>query len=74
MTKKIWNVLVTGGAGYVGSALIPKLLDAGHSVTVLDLYLYGDDVFAAYVKKNAVNFQRQESGYTQKDHGDSKHI
>ena len=37
------NVLVTVGAGYVGSALVPKLLDAGHGVTVLDLYLYGDD-------------------------------
>ncbi len=45
MTKKIWNVLVTGGAGYVGSALIPKLLAEGHKVTVLDLYIYGD-VFA----------------------------
>ena len=44
MTKKNWNVLVTGGAGYVGSALVPKLLDAGHGVTVLDLYLYGDEV------------------------------
>ena len=31
-------------AGYVGSALVPKLLAAGHRVTVLDLYLYGDDV------------------------------
>lgn len=45
MTNKTWNVLVTGGAGYVGSMLIPKLLDAGHKVTVLDLYIYGD-VFA----------------------------
>src|SRR6202142_1395686 len=33
-----------------------------------------DDVFAAYVKKNQVNFKRQESGYTAKDEGDSKHI
>jgi hypothetical protein len=33
-----------------------------------------DDVFAAYVKKNEVNFKRQESGYTQKDEADSKHI
>lgn len=39
------NILVTGGAGYVGSALVPKLLEAGHTVTVLDLYLYGHDVF-----------------------------
>lgn len=41
-----WNVMVTGGAGYVGSRLVPKLLDAGHKVTVLDLYLFGDDVLA----------------------------
>lgn len=39
------HVLVTGGAGYVGSALVPALLAAGHRVRVLDLYLYGDDVF-----------------------------
>ena len=43
---KTWHVLVTGGAGYVGSALVPSLVEAGHSVTVLDLYLYGEDVFA----------------------------
>lgn len=36
------RVLVTGGAGYVGSVLVPKLLRAGHQVTVLDLYIYGD--------------------------------
>ena len=38
------------------------------------LGMSADDVFAAYVKKNAVNFQRQDSGYTEKDHDDSKHI
>lgn len=46
--NKIWNVLVTGGAGYVGSALVPKLLAEGHKVSVLDLNLYGDDIFDAY--------------------------
>jgi nucleoside-diphosphate-sugar epimerase len=44
--KRLWKVLVTGGAGYVGSALVPRLLAEGHRVTVLDLYLYGADVFA----------------------------
>lgn len=44
---KLWNVLVTGGAGYVGSVLVPKLIAEGHKVTVLDLYLYGDDLFDA---------------------------
>ena len=47
MTDRLWNVLVTGGAGYVGSVLVPKLLASGHRVTVLDLYLYGEDVFDA---------------------------
>ena len=37
--------MVTGGAGYVGSNLVPKLLAAGYQATVLDLYIYGD-VFA----------------------------
>ncbi len=38
------------------------------------LGMSADDVFNAYVKKNEVNFKRQEAGYAQKDHGDSKHI
>ena len=45
------QVLVTGGAGYVGSELVPKLLDKGYRVKVLDLYLYGEDVLDA-VKDN----------------------
>lgn len=45
--EKIKNVLVTGGAGYVGSVLVPKLLAKGYSVKVLDLFMYGDDVFDA---------------------------
>lgn len=39
------SVMVTGGAGYVGSVLVPRLLALGHKVTVLDLFLYGHDVF-----------------------------
>jgi len=38
------------------------------------LGMSADDVFNAYVKKNEVNFKRQESGYTAKDESDSKHI
>jgi dimeric dUTPase (all-alpha-NTP-PPase superfamily) len=38
------------------------------------LGMSADDVYQAYVKKNQVNFQRQESGYAKKDESDSKHI
>ena len=38
------KILITGGAGYVGSKLVPKLLKNGHHVKVLDLMIYGDDV------------------------------
>lgn len=38
------------------------------------LGMSADDVFQAYLKKNQVNFQRQESGYTTKDAADSRHI
>jgi nucleoside-diphosphate-sugar epimerase len=43
-TGNIKTVLVTGGAGYVGSALIPELIKEGYHVKVLDLYMYGHDV------------------------------
>jgi nucleoside-diphosphate-sugar epimerase len=40
---RVENVLVIGGAGYIGSALLPKLLDRGYNVRLLDLLLYGTE-------------------------------
>jgi nucleoside-diphosphate-sugar epimerase len=41
------RVLVTGGAGYAGAVLVPQLLQAGFAVTVLDLFLFGEDVLSS---------------------------
>jgi nucleoside-diphosphate-sugar epimerase len=37
------NILITGGAGYIGSILVPKLLQEGHIVTVIDSLIHGQD-------------------------------
>ena len=62
-----------------------KLDEQNARVEVVDLFHFlislaqtlgmsADDVFEAYMKKNEVNFKRQESGYTKKDENDSRHI
>lgn len=45
--REIRRVLVIGGAGYIGSALIPKLLAQGYRVRLLDMLLYGPDPIQA---------------------------
>ena len=44
------KIFITGGAGYVCSKLVPKLLELGYEVTVLDLMIYGENVLDDHKK------------------------
>ena len=47
VNRPVRRVLVTGGAGYVGAVLVPKLLAAGYDVRVIDWYLFEPTALAA---------------------------
>jgi nucleoside-diphosphate-sugar epimerase len=49
------SVFITGGAGYVGAMLVPRLLQEGHRVTVLDLMIYGEDVLPDHPELTVIN-------------------
>ena len=48
------KILITGGAGYVGSKLVPALLELDYSVTVIDLMIYGENVLPNHQNLNII--------------------
>lgn len=53
-------MLVTGGAGYLGSILVPHLLSQGHTVTVLDRFFFGREYLESLSKGNALSLVRDD--------------
>jgi nucleoside-diphosphate-sugar epimerase len=50
------HVLVLGGAGYLGSVLVPRLLDKGCQVTVMDALIYGNEGIAEVQHRRGFRF------------------
>ena len=49
------NILITGGAGYIGSVLTRKLITKGYSVTILDNFIYNQNSLMDLVKSEKLN-------------------
>jgi nucleoside-diphosphate-sugar epimerase len=49
------KILVTGGAGYIGSVLIPNLLSEGHEITVVDNFMYRQTSLASSIRNERLN-------------------
>ncbi len=50
MNNELKRIFITGGAGYVGAVLVPRLLEEGYAVTVFDLMIYGEEVIQSHPK------------------------
>lgn len=65
MTEEIKQVYITGGAGYVGARLVPRLLEEGYRVTVLDLMIYGEKVLPPHPNLQTIKGDIRDSSLLQ---------
>ena len=52
------NILITGGAGYIGSEMVGHFLNQGHKVHVVDNLLYGAESLLGYVSNEDFRFTK----------------
>jgi len=61
------KILITGGAGYVGCVLVPKLLAVGHSLIVYDLMLYGSEGLPKHPRLRVVKGDLRNTAHLAKE-------
>ena len=49
------NILVTGGAGYIGSLLVPELINLNYNVTVIDNFMFKQNSLLKFDNKKILN-------------------
>src|SRR5689334_7967817 len=52
------RILVTGGAGYIGTVLVPELLRSGHRVTILESFAWGTEPIQRFVNNPKLEIVR----------------
>lgn len=60
MTEKKCHVVITGGAGYIGSAMTARMLRLGYQVTVIDNLLYGGESLVPFMADPSFHFSRHD--------------
>jgi nucleoside-diphosphate-sugar epimerase len=57
------RILVTGGGGYIGTTLVPYLLDNGHEVAVLDRFFFGDGFLQPLAENHKLRLIRDDTRF-----------
>ena len=68
------NILITGGAGYIGSVLTPLLLAEGHQVTVLDNFMYDQNSLLDVVAHKKLRLLRADKVISENDYASGSSI
>lgn len=67
MSSKIGKIVVTGGGGYLGSVLVPLLLDSGYEVRVIDRFFFGKQTLTRYIDNKNLELVEADTRWYSKD-------
>ena len=64
--RSLNSILITGGAGYVGSVLVRKLVSLGYDVKVIDSLVFGNDGISSLINEKKIEFFNLDIRETEK--------